>query len=196
VAPIKKIAPHPWRLRLVVAQYNGARFHVEQQARQSGRRVALHEYPKRDKPYGEDMGRAAIRYQITGYVISERANNYDYQRDKHALIAVLEGDLGGVLQIPGVLVDPYQPRNDHLGYGNAGGNLLFLCEGYNVTESRERGGYAVFEMRFVEAGAAANSIFVIDTKQAVKDNADAAADAAKQELDKSLKSAEGKTVSV
>ena len=191
MAPIKQIAPHPWRKRLVVAQYAGARFHVEQQARQSGRRVALHEYPKRDKPYGEDMGRAAIRYQITGYVISELANNYDYQRDKHALIARLEGDEGGMLQIPGVLIDSYQPNNDHLNYGNASGQLLFVCEGYAVTESRERGGYAVFEMRFVEAGAAANSLVAVNTKDLIMAAADAAAEAAKQELDKALKPAQG-----
>jgi hypothetical protein len=46
----------------------------------------------------------------------------------------------------GELVDPYlaEPK-------------LCICERYNVTETRERGGYCTFEMTFVELGSPGNT---------------------------------------
>jgi len=148
------ISPVLWRKKLRQASFKAAAFHVESQGRVSGRRTVLHEYPKRDIPYAEDMGRHAVRYQITGYVIQRWAgeqkgnmpNNYDEARDQ--LIEALE-DEG-----PGTLVDPYNNRV---------GPMLFQCERYNLTESRERGGYAQFEMAFVEAGTPAFSFVGADT---------------------------------
>src|SRR5215472_7728816 len=58
-----------WRKKLRTASFKGAPFFVDQQGQSSGRRTVTHEYPKRDIPYAEDMGRAAYRYQMTGYVI-------------------------------------------------------------------------------------------------------------------------------
>jgi prophage DNA circulation protein len=128
MATIQEVSPAPWRLSLVPASYGGVQYHVEQQARSGGRRVVLHEYPKRDTPYAEDMGRAATRYQITGYLIGP-----SYNFAKRALMAVLDSSDGKEL------IDPYlaEPK-------------LCICERYNVTETRERGGYCTFEMSFVE----------------------------------------------
>lgn len=131
----------PWRAKLLPASFNGVPFHVEQQARNSGRRIVLHEYPKRDSPYAEDMGRHAIRYNITGYIVGPT-----YFINKMALIAVLESSESGVL------VDPY------LGFP-----LKAVCERYSVTETRERGGYCTFEMVFAEAGSPGNSVTATDT---------------------------------
>lgn len=125
-----------WRHRLVPARYGNANFHVEEQSRESGRRVVLHEYPKRDKPYAEDMGRIARRYQMTGYLI---APNYNVAKD--ILIAQLENSEGAEL------VDPYRPRDTP---------LMCICENYRVIETRERGGFCTFEMRFVEIGTPGN----------------------------------------
>lgn len=36
-----------------------------------GRRNELHEYPKRDMPWSEDLGRAARRFQVTGYLVGD-----------------------------------------------------------------------------------------------------------------------------
>jgi len=151
------VSPVLWRRKLRQAQFKGAAFHVEHQGRVSGRRTVLHEYPKLDIPYAEDLGRHAVRYQITGYVIQRwqpRGNqpqmignmpyNYDEARDN--LIRALES-FG-----PGTLVDPYN---------NTIGPLIFQCERYSMTESRERGGYAQFEMAFVEAGV--STIASVDT---------------------------------
>jgi prophage DNA circulation protein len=137
-----------WRDRFQPASFRGAAFHVEQQSRTSGRRVVVHEYPKRDNPYSEDMGRQAVRYQITGYCIGPF-----YQQRKEALLDALEQEGAGSL------VDPYMPRD-----------FQAMCERYSVTEVRERGGYCVFEMLFVEAGDSVQA--GADTKGDVLSKAD------------------------
>jgi len=154
-------SPALWRRKLRQASFKSAAFHVETQGRVSGRRTVLHQYPKREIPWAEDMGLEARRYQITGYVIQRWSAvrglpgtqtqayladvgnggvgnmpyNYDEARDN--LIEALES-IG-----PGTLVDPYNNRI---------GPMMFQCERYSLTETRERGGYAQFEMAFVEAG--------------------------------------------
>ena len=125
-----------WRQRLRPASFAGARFHVEQQSRSSGMRSVVHEYPKRNDPYTEIMGRHAIRYQITGYCIGP-----NYHLEKEQLIAVLERPEAGRL------IDPYMPTQ----------TLTCVCDRYSVTETRERGGYCTFEMSFVEVGKAGNT---------------------------------------
>jgi len=164
---LRDISPVLWRLRMRQAMFKNAAFHVEHQGRNSGRRTVLHEYPKLDYPWAEDMGRTAVRYQIVGYVIQRWAPgpdapptlgnmdwNYDMARDR--LIAALESSG------PGRLIDPYNNRI---------GPQLFMCERYAVTETRERGGYAQFEMVFVEAGAAAFTFVDIDTTSVIQRNA-------------------------
>jgi len=177
-----EVSPVLWRKRLRQAMFKGAAFHVEHQGRVSGRRTVVHEYPKLDTPWAEDLGRHAIRYQITGYVIqrwpAKQGNvnygnmpwNYDMARDR--LIAALE-DEG-----PGRLIDPYNNRI---------GPEIFQCERYSLTESRERGGYAQFEMAFVEAGASDLYSFVdVDTRTEVIGSANASQDAVAQLLDREM----------
>jgi prophage DNA circulation protein len=157
MATIKQASPAPWRLRLIPAQFAGVTYHVEQQARQGGRRVVLHEYPKKDTPYAESMGRQAMRYQVTGYLIGP---NYD--QTKRQLINVLENSDGGQL------VDPYLATPK-----------LCICERYSVTEIRERGGYCAFEMSFVEVGTPGNTAqqdTAGDTTQKAETTSTAAAD--------------------
>jgi prophage DNA circulation protein len=135
MATIQEVSPAPWRMRLVPASFAGAQYHVEQQGRSGGRRVVLHEYPKRDTPYAEDMGRAALRYQITGYLIGP-----SYHVPKRALMEALDSSKGGML------VDPYLATPKKC-----------ICERYSVSETRERGGYCTFEMTFVEVGTPGNN---------------------------------------
>ena len=63
---------NPWRDAMLPATFRGVEFHVELDTRASGRRTVVHEYPKRDLPYSEDMGRAAIRFSFTGYLRNEK----------------------------------------------------------------------------------------------------------------------------
>ena len=125
--------PYPWRQRLRPASFRGATFHVEVDGKASGRRVALHEYPKRDTPYAEDMGRRARRHTIEGYVImSPRQQDYTQERD--ALVRALETEGPGTLVHPSI------------------GTEQVVCDQFSCTETRERGGYCAFQMLFIEAG--------------------------------------------
>jgi prophage DNA circulation protein len=180
MSTIKKASQAEWRKKLRPASFKGAMFHVEQQARSSGRRIVPHEFPKRDTPWAEDMGRHAIRYQITGYVIQNDRGMASVGRDylflKDRLIRALESS------DPGELIDPYVPTTMHLGY-----SLKFMCERYSVTETREQGGYATFEMMFVEAGQKSNANVKSDTSSQTGAAASDANDAAASDADKATK---------
>lgn len=161
MATIQEVAPAPWRMKLIPAMFGGVEYHVEQQARSGGRRVVLHEYPKRDTPYAEDMGRHAFRYQITGYLVGPR-----YNEVKKRLMRALDNSEGGTL------VDPYLAEP-----------LKCICEKYSVTETRQRGGYCTFEMTFVELGTSGNSIEQTDTRSMVQNLASVLGTSAASRLD-------------
>ncbi|HCS4673821.1 TPA: DNA circularization N-terminal domain-containing protein, partial [Escherichia coli] len=46
-----------WKDRLQDASFRGVPFKVEEESAGAGRRVETHEYPNRDKPYTEDLGK-------------------------------------------------------------------------------------------------------------------------------------------
>ena len=144
--------PSAWRSKWEQAQFRGAIFYVETDNRASGRRVALHQYPKRNTPYAEDMGRAAVQIQVNGYVIGRQTlkrasvragqNNTifpgrDYLTMKNELIVALEKDGPGPLKLP--------MQHQFM-------DIDVMVMGYTVSEARERGGMAVFQMQFVEYG--------------------------------------------
>ena len=147
-----------WRQKLLPASFRGVEFHVETDTFQGGRRVVVHEYPKRDLPYSEDMGRHALRYSVTGYIIhgDKRIGSVIRQRD--LLIEALNKEDAGTLQVPSM------PP------------LMVLCERFGKTESRQRGGYYEFEMQFVEAGVDVFKTAEVDTES----NSNDASAAAKQ----------------
>jgi len=123
---------NPWRDRYQEAAFRGVQFFVENDARQGGRRVALHEYPKRNIPYAEDMGRKAQRYVVQGYLIGPK-----YWDQKNLLIEALEKDGPGMLRLP----LPYKMQD-----------VKVVVQGYTTTEAREKGGYCTVEMDFIEYG--------------------------------------------
>jgi prophage DNA circulation protein len=138
VATIRDL-PSPWRQRLLPAHFDGRLFHAEAGSRESGRRIVTHEFPKKDLPYSEDLGRKAIEFTVRGYIIQFPYDaNALYQRDytiaRNALQERL--DLGGfgTLQLP--MMRP----------------LTVVCSRYRMTEEERTGGYVVFDMSFVELG--------------------------------------------
>jgi prophage DNA circulation protein len=160
MATIQEIAPAPWRMRLLPASFAGAQFHVEHQGRSGGRRIVLHEYPKRSTPYAEDMGRAAFRYQMTGYIVGP-----SYYAGKIALMDALDNSEGGTL------VDPYI------------GAKKCICERYSVSESRDRGGYCQFEMSFVEMGSPGNTPEQVNSQQQLQGQAGSTGEQAAANVD-------------
>ena len=124
-----------WRDNLIPASFRGALFHVEVSSRSSGRRTVVHQYPKRNDPYSEDMGREAVRWQFTGYLIhGDRGFPGNVLTQVAALIAACEADDAGVLVHPTL------------------GTMLVMCERYSYGDKRQQGGYFEFDMQFVEAG--------------------------------------------
>ena len=160
--------PAPWRTG-IPASFRGAQFKVDVGGKAGGRRNVTHEFPERDTPFTEDMGRRARRYPITGYVIcSPITPNYIPARD--ALIAACE------MYGPGTLVHPTL------------GAMQVNCDSYAVSETRERGGIATFQMVFVEAGSLNESGATPDMTAAAIAAAGTAGQAAAQSLDNATQS--------
>ena len=138
--------------KLIGASFRGVPFFVESSDRSGGRRLVVHEYPLRDRPVVEDLGRRARVYPLTGYVVGD---DYLEQRDK--LIAALE-EFG-----PGQLVHPYYRDT-----------IRASCESFTTSESRDQGGQATFAIEFREVPEAKAPVVVNDLDSLTKDAATAA----------------------
>jgi prophage DNA circulation protein len=115
--------------------FRGVPFIVPEAEGTFGRRTELHEYPKRDKPYVEDLGRKAREFSLTVFVDGSLAADGDYLTARDQLIAKLE-EAG-----PGALIHPY--------YGS---RRVSLTEPAKVSDSSREGGRATFTLVFVESG--------------------------------------------
>jgi prophage DNA circulation protein len=140
-----------WRDRLQPASFRGAQFKVELGARAGGRRVQIHEFPKRDEPYAEDMGRRARAHPITAYLVGS-----GYQTARDRLLAELEKEGAGALVHPTL------------------GTFNVVCATYTVIERRERGGYVEFDLQFLEAGSQTPVTLRTATPEMVQEKAEAA----------------------
>jgi hypothetical protein len=171
-----------WRDKLIPAFFrnqnrNGeeAMFHVESASKESGRRIVTHEFPKKDLPYAEDMGRRAIEFSVRGYIIAypykpenhggqttnEPLLQEDYTIARDILMAHLDGEGPGILQLP----------NGH-GFLQP---IRVVCTRYRMTEEQRLGGYCTFDMAFTELGAPPFREFInprenlLTASQAVRD---------------------------
>lgn len=119
-----------WRYRLHPASFRGVPFKVSDDEATYGRRTTTFEYPLRDIPFTDDMGRKARKYGISAYVIG---GDYLAQRDR--LLTALEQ--GG----PGTLIHPFY------------GSLTVHVDGeIRVRHSRDNGGMCEISLQFVESG--------------------------------------------
>lgn len=146
-----------WREQLQAGKFRTAAFEIDAHEQGGGRRLALHEYPLRDEPYAEDLGRKAREFSMDCYVVGA-----DYMADRDAMLAALD-EYG-----PGVLVHPYL------------GTQTVAVQSYRLRETTREGGMAVFSITFVEAGRAVEPGNATDTAGdvgAASDAANAAAQA-------------------
>ena len=102
----------------------------ETEAPIAGRRVAVHEYPGRDEPFVEDLGRRTKRWTVEAFVVGD-----DYAAIRDRLIDAC--DMPGA----GELVHPYL------------GSLQVACTACSLTERTREGRMARLSLEFVEAGA-------------------------------------------
>jgi prophage DNA circulation protein len=140
---------NPWRDAMSPAYFRNenmggreARFHVESGSKESGRRIVVHEFPKKDLPYSEDMGRRPMEFSVRGYAIQyprdiegSRLYQRDYRLARDDLMAHLDAEGPGILQLP------------HLP------PMRVVCQRYRMQEEERVGGYCTFDMSFVELGA-------------------------------------------
>lgn len=148
-----------WRNRLRPGKFRNAAFQIDRHNAGGGRRSVVHEYPLRDDPYVEDLGRKAREFPLECFVIGP-----DYMAARDALLDAL--DKPG----PGILVHPYL------------GTRLVAVLDYRQSESSDTGGSAQFSITFVDAGRPVQPGANIDTAAAVDVAASAAADAAVEEF--------------
>lgn len=158
--------PATWQTELVPASFKGVAFKVEEGGRSAGRRIAEFQFPKGDTPYAEDMGRAARRWQITGYVIGD-----DYISQRDALLDACDSDGAGILIHPSL------------------GSMNVMCGPVSTHESRLRGGICTFEMVFIEAGEAPSASVTDDTQGLISSQADDTGSTAADALDFALSAA-------
>lgn len=88
--------------QLQQASFRGVPFGVEVHDGRFGRRLAPHEYPKRDKPWLEDLGRGMRRISIVGFLITDSGiyGGGDVFSQLEALIAACEAEGSGTLVHP------------------------------------------------------------------------------------------------
>lgn len=111
------------------ASFRGVPFQVDSTDMGAGRRTQLHEYPQRDKPWVEDLGRAAREVAFEAFVVGA-----DYVDQANRLLSAIE-EPG-----PGTLIHPW--------FGTLTVSLKDLAR---VSFNRELG-YARFSLSFVESG--------------------------------------------
>ncbi|MEE9357463.1 DNA circularization protein [Candidatus Vondammii sp. HM_W22] len=152
-----------WRDNLRQGKFRDAEFVIETDGMSFGRRNELHEYPLRDKPYVEDLGRKAREHNVECFVIGP-----DYMTARDALIEALEKPGAGTL------VHPFM------------GTLRVAVRNARKRESTRDGGMAKFTITFVESGENTRPDAVIDTRQVIDAKADVAIVAASADFAKSF----------
>lgn len=118
-----------WRDQLQKATFRNVAFEVESDDATFGRRVEVHEYPQRDIPYAEDLGRKARERNIVAFVIGD-----DYMARRDALLAAFEKAGAGEL------VHPYY------------GRMMVTVTDVRVSHSLTEGGMCRFQISFIESG--------------------------------------------
>ena len=58
-----------WRDKLVKSKFRNTAFYTASAEMSGGRKTVVHEYPLRDKPYAEDLGRKGHSFNIEAYVL-------------------------------------------------------------------------------------------------------------------------------
>ncbi len=141
-----------WLDHIRDASFRGVPFFVDKDQAKGGRRVANHQYARRDRPYAEDLGRKQRGYTLDAYTIGAGALA---ARDK--LIQALEA------KGPGTLVHPTL------------GSLRVQVEDWTVAEDLVAArNICRFTLVFVEAGDIAAPTVTADTSAQAGTAADAA----------------------
>ncbi|WP_275269281.1 DNA circularization protein [Pantoea ananatis] len=119
-----------WKDNLQDASLRGISFKVDSDEATFGRRVQVHEYPSRNKPWAEDLGRATRRFSVQAYLIGD-----DFFEQRNRLIEAIEKPG------PCTLVHPY--------YGEM---TVTVTDEVRVSHSQSEGRMCRLSFSFVESG--------------------------------------------
>ena len=144
------------------ASFRGAKFEVDDVDASGGRRLVKHEYPLRDGPYTEDMGRKAREYSVKAFVVQGR--NYSYFDARKELLKALES------YGPGTLIHPWH------------GEIKVCVDRYSLRESMESGGLLQVDITFCEAGSLEQPAATADTAYGTNKAAASVREALKKEF--------------
>lgn len=150
-----------WRDQLQAASFRGVPFLVDGHEATLGRRGQVHEFPQRDTPFVEDLGRRARVFTVEAYLLGT-----DYMQARNRLIEAIEQPG------PGALVHPYM------------GELRVSLVDCKLREATAEGGMARVTMQFVEAGTARFPTGGVSTVAAVSAAADFAAQAVQSNFER------------
>jgi hypothetical protein len=117
-------------IKAKAGKFRGVEFHLSTATHSGGRRIAVHEYPYRERPYTEDMGGSALRISVSGYVTQPDA------RDKARRLKNAFMQFGA-----GPLYEPWLNKT-----------IIMRCESYSLDVSRGDLTTVPFTATFVEKG--------------------------------------------
>jgi prophage DNA circulation protein len=139
----------PFQASLLPASFRGVPFAVIDDRIAVGRRGETHEYPFRDTPFREDLGRRARRVAFTAFLLGD-----DVSTQASALIDALEQKGSGMLVHP-IL----------------GTMQMSVDEPAELTEHWDKGRYVEARLSFVEPGQDIFPLGSADTRAAVQSSA-------------------------
>lgn len=119
-----------WKDQLQAASFRGVSFHAVQRSATFGRRNQVHEYPFRDLPYVEDLGRMARNFRVTAFLVGD-----DCLQKRDALIAAIE-----------------QPGPGKLVHPTHGEMTVSVVGGVTIDESDHEAGIVRISFNVVESG--------------------------------------------
>jgi prophage DNA circulation protein len=122
-----------WRDNLKTASFKGVEFFIDSSDYEIGRKNIFHDFPFRDDAELEDQGQLADVFSVTGYVIQNKTNNFDYFLERDKLINILKEKGAGKLT--------------HTYFGDKN---VALQGSARVSERFSEGGIARFQMSFKE----------------------------------------------
>lgn len=134
------------------ASFRGKPFFVATDGREGGRRIVHHEFPNRDKGYGEDLGQLDDTFALECYTTERSPGGYAAARDAVIEAAKQRG--------PGKLVHPYYGERD------------LLCISYAVQHDKAENGVARFTLTFLDAAAESSPAASQDLKSQAVEAAD------------------------
>jgi len=152
-----------WRKGLRESSFRGVPFFYRESSKPVGRRLHVHQYPRRDETHAEDLGGVAKDWAYDAFVFGD---DYMSQRDKLIDALNKEG--------PGEFIHPRE------------GSFWVKAGLGSVSESTSEGGYAQFSLTFVYAGEQALQGSIKNTTVAVEQAAEVVMNAVTNELDTEL----------